>query len=95
MGVGTVVGVGVDCRDSKGQAPCAWPPGWRGHRPRKLPLATYTPSMGLGSGAQQGTCGECLARVFGSCAQGGGRGSVTNGALLFLLYRSEFCSSSV
>lgn len=29
MGLGTVVVVGVDCRDSKGQAPHAWPSHWQ------------------------------------------------------------------
>lgn len=71
MGAGTIVGVGVDYRDSKGQAPHAWHSGWRGHRPRELPLATGAPGMGLGSGVQQGARGQWLSRVFGSCAQGG------------------------
>lgn len=53
MGGGTVVGVGVDYQDSKGQAPHAWRSGWRGHRQWELPLATCAPGMGLGSGCSR------------------------------------------
>lgn len=71
-GAGAVVEIGADHRDSEGQSAWTCSSGRRAHRPRKLPLVSCGPGMGLGSVAQLSALGPGFARVSRSCDRGGG-----------------------